>query len=557
MHTQMLAQLPEPGFYYHPAKILVFAAGLNIWWYVWAWVAKDAKKVKINPLGWVLGIGAAGSFGALFWLMLPSYALGISLFTMLFGGTSLVYVLVRNKRCSPSQSILTPNHLARILKKKPPSEDAATSKDRVRIKDSNGKPPVWPTDPTQNEAFAEMQELLFDAMWRRANQVEVNLTGQQARVLYKVDGVVRERDPLLRPLADHVMAHLKRMAGMEPEELRRPQEGHFTASIGAGGAGDRKAELLLKSSGSTAGHRLAIQIVAEESRYKLPDLGLTRQQLAQVEPLVDEKKGLILVCGPKENGITSAQYAIVRGHDAFLWNIQMIETQKLMEVENVTQHLHDGKDGQVSFARQLQSVFRTDPDIVMVGACPDRDTAVLCAEYAQNKKVYMALAANDAFDGLRKYIEYIGDHQLAARSLLAVIACRLVRILCTNCRKGYRPDVAVLKKANLPLDQNRPFYRPPNDSEVEVDRQGNPVLCPVCQGSGYVGRTGIYEVLIVDDAMRALITGNGPVQAVKTQARKAQMANLQEAGLQKVYEGITSMKEILRVISDDEKSAGK
>jgi general secretion pathway protein E len=285
------------------------------------------------------------------------------------------------------------------------------------------------------------------------------------------------------------------------------------------------------------------------------EVGFTKPQLTEVEKLVERLDGLVLVTGPKESGVSSLLYAMLRSHDAFMRNIHTMETLKLMDVENVTQHVHDSKGGQVSFGRALQSVLRTDPDIVMVADCLDSETASLCADYALQKKMYLGMRATNTFEGLRKYMQLVGDNQLVARGLQIVTCCRLVRKLCTNCRKGYRPDLALLKKANLPTDQNRPFYRPPNREELEVDKQGNPIICPVCQGSGYLGRTGIYEVLVVDDALRGLVSQGAPLQAIKAQARKGKMPYLQEVGLQKVMEGLTSINEVLRVTREDEGAA--
>ena len=139
--------------------------------------------------------------------------------------------------------------------------------------------------------------------------------------------------------------------------------------------------------------------------------------------------------------------------------------------------------------------------------------------------------------------------------LQLLLSQRLVRILCTECRKGYKPDPAILKKANLPTGENRPFYRPPNPNELEVDRQGNPIPCAVCQGAGYMGRTGVFEMLVIDDDLRALLAKATPLATVKTEARKRGMLYLQEVALYKVYEGVTSINEVLRVTKEGQAAA--
>ena len=151
----------------------------------------------------------------------------------------------------------------------------------------------------------------------------------------------------------------------------------------------------------------------------------------------------------------------------------------------------------------------------------------------------------------------VGDNALAASSLVAITSQRLVRILCSECRRAYKPDPALLKKANLPTGENRPFYRPPNQNEIEVDKQGNQLPCPVCQGSGYLGRTGVFEILVIDDLLKAHIAKGSPLQMIKAEARKKGMLYLQEVAIHKVYEGISSINEVLRVTKDPAPKAKK
>ena len=245
--------------------------------------------------------------------------------------------------------------------------------------------------------------------------------------------------------------------------------------------------------------------------------------------------------------------------DAFIQNINTLERTKALDLENITQNVFDARNGEVTYAKRFQSMLRTDPDVAMASDTPDAETARLVANYgAQGKRVYLGMAAMDTFSALRHYALLVGEAPLIASSLVAVLNQRLIRKICENCRKAYRPDPGLLKKANLPTGENRPFFRPPNPNEVEVDKQGNPIICPVCQGSGYLGRTGVFELLIVDDALRAQIAAGASIATIKAEARKRDMLYLQEVALQKVWEGGTSINEVLRVTKEDKprKSAG-
>ena len=159
--------------------------------------------------------------------------------------------------------------------------------------------------------------------------------------------------------------------------------------------------------------------------------------------------------------------------------------------------------------------------------------------------------AKDSFDALGKYLTFLGDGRLAAKALLGALNQRLVRLLCEECREAFQPDPATLKKLNLPADKIERFYRPP--SEPQAGKRGKTAICRKCQGTGYVGRTGFFELLVVDPAVRKLIAQGAPIERIKAQARQNKMYYLQEEGLLKVISGKTSMNEILRCLRADEK----
>ncbi|MDO8630164.1 MAG: ATPase, T2SS/T4P/T4SS family, partial [Phycisphaerales bacterium] len=196
--------------------------------------------------------------------------------------------------------------------------------------------------------------------------------------------------------------------------------------------------------------------------------------------------------------------------------------------------------------------LRREPDIVLVGECEDRETARIAGHSAaEDRKVYMGLPAKDSFDALGKFLTLLEDNALAAKALIGVINQRLVRVLCTECREAFQPDAAMLKKLNLQADKIERFYRPP--TEQKLDRKGKPILCPNCQGSGYVGRIGVFEVMEIKPEITALIAEGAPLNRIKAECRKKKMYYLQEEGLRKVIDGITSMNEVIRCLSGNEK----
>ncbi len=550
--ARLLAALPQEGGYFDVLKIAFFIVAVVVWAYSAAWSERDLKTLRLPKGLWTAAVFGTGLLTLIIWLLVPVYWLGFLLFLVLYGAAIISYVVFRNKRVPPAQTVLSVAHLQRLGKGGGGRQRDIHAKDRVRIKDPSGKAPSWPKEPDEHAAFQSMQDLLFDAIWRRASDVRIDLLANEpVRVLYKIDGVDRSREPLEPVEGARILGHLKRISGMNPEEHRRPQAGRFKATIGAGGPGDKVVDVEVKTSGSTAGQRMLLKLFSEEAKFRVGDLGLTRQQLKSFEKVLAEPKGVVLISGPHGSGVTSTLYAILRNHDAFMQNIHTLEITKALDLENVTQHVYESQDGAVSFGKRFRSILRTEPDIAMAGDTPDAETAALAATAGrQGKKIYLGMTSRDTFSALRKYLQAVNDHPLAASSLLAVTNQRLTRRVCPECRRAYKPDPNLLRKANLPTGDNRPFYRPPNPDEIEVDKQGNAILCPICQGSGYVGRTGVFELLVLDDHLRNLISQGQPLANVKVDARKNGMLYLQEIALHKVYEGQTSINEVLRVTKD-------
>ncbi|MEK6643151.1 MAG: ATPase, T2SS/T4P/T4SS family [Planctomycetota bacterium] len=554
----ILAELPVEGAYISPFKLVAFVLCFLLWAHNAGWVQSDIKKIRIPPGAWTPLVFFSGIAGLLAFLFIPLFWIGLLIFAALYGACIISYVVTRNKRVAPSETVLSMAHLGRLGKGKATAAELS-AKDRVRIKDAHGKNPPWPNEPDQHAGYQALQDLLFDAIWRRASDVRMDLApNQPVTVVYRIDGVDRAREPIAAELGPLVFVHFKRIAGHNIEERRKPQVGKFKAAIGAGGKGDKAVEVELKSAGSTAGERITFRMTSDENKFQIADIGLLKDQLEKYLAL-KPAKGVVVITAPKANGLTSTLYAMLRSHDAFMQNIHSLEVAKLMDLENVTQHVFDSQGGTVSFGKRLRSIIRTDPDITLAGDTPDAETAQLVAQTGKaGKRIYAGLNAKDVFSALGAYVEAVGDPALAAAGLLLVTNQRLVRLLCTHCRKAYRPDPAILKKGNLPQGEDRPFYRPPNPDEIEVDKKGNPMICAVCQGSGYLGRTGVFETLFVDEAIRAMIARGVPLATIKAEVRKKGMLFLQETALRKVYDGVTSIAEVLRVTkSETDKPASR
>ncbi len=552
-----LAELPEPGGYVSPIRVILILIMILPWLAFCQWVDKDAHSLRrMNRELWDGVVLGGGVLGLALWLLPPwatpgQFAAGFGLWFLITVGTCGIYVIVRNGMVDHSSRVFTPHHIKTYLsslgKKKGSVMDAV---ERVRLSAHSGAKVPPPTDPNKTDAYEAAQTLLFDALWRRATDVELMISSNGPRLAYKIDGVPTARHDLLTSeQAQSALVFIKEIAGLDIEERRRPQDGSISGAITGGDGGATEVEV--RSSGTTQHERLTLRIVGEQHRLRIADLGLPQKQQEQFDAIAAKPSGLVIVSGPRASGVTTTLYAALRQHDAFMQNLLTLEHSPLMELENITQHIFDAGKHEASYARQLQTVLRREPDVVMISDCPDRETAHLAARAAvDGKKIYMGIQAKDSFEALKKLVSLAGDTDAVAAALLAITSQRLVRKLCIACRQAYKPDALLLKKANLPVDKIEHFYRPP--PEGFVDAKGRPVICPNCQASGYYGRTGVFEILEVDESIRDFIRHGQPVSAIRSQARKTGMLYLQESALEKVKEGVTSMNEVLRVMRDEE-----
>ncbi len=538
------------GPYINPLKLGGIFVVFTLWALIAQWVDKDTVVVNTFRLLWNLVLVGAGVVGTAVALLVPMYAIGFPAMIVVIFGASLVYVIHRNGLVEAEDSVLTPTHFRRLREEGLSGKKKVKEvRERVRISGVDGHVEIPPEEPERTH-YSLAQDLFFDSLWRRAALVEVAPAGQQeAKVQYEVDGVWLDGEAMDRGEADELIQYVKEIAGLDLEERRKPQKGMIKLTIG-----ETKHETVIRTDGTTAGEKLTVQIRYDEVNFKVPDLGFNPPQLERVEATKEETRGLILLSGPSDSGLTTSIYSFVRNHDRFLQNIQTVEYEKELEIDNVTQHVFQ-PDDKHTFAERLLRVVRSDPDIIVLPEIRERQAAAIASKAAAEKqKVYVTVQAVDVADALRKWITAVGDKTLVAKGLLAVCNQRLVRKLCSQCKQAYKPDPQLMRKLNLPAD--KVLYRKP---EPEYDKHGNPIICQACQGTGYVGRVGVFDWLPVDDNLRQVIRKGSSFKEIENYVAKRGGGGLQAQALQKVLDGVTSIQEVARVMRGEggEKKAAK
>jgi len=540
----LLAQLPTSYVYISPVKAAALAVVFALWAVFAQWVDKDTVAVNTFRVLWNLIAVGTGMLAAVLALFIPMFAIGFPLMVVINLAVFVAYVVHRNKLVRADDRVFTAGHLRRLQaegfsgRKRKQRE----VKELVRLTGADRRVVLIPEDEAEREQYRLTQELLFDALWRRAAVIEVVPAGQAVKISYIVDGLPIDREGLLRPEADAMLQFVKRIAGLNLDEHRKPQKGQIMVAVGG-----HKQNVVVQTDGSTAGEKLTVQIVHGEAAFKIPDLGFNPKQLEQVQAAKEITHGLVLLSAPPGCGLTTTIYSFTRTHDRFLQNVQSMEFEKEMDLDNVTQRVFSTAEGK-TFAEDLQKLIRTDPDIIVLPELREREAAAVASKAAAEKqRIYVGLVANDVFDALRKWIAQVGDKTLVAKSLLAISNQRLVRILCRECKQAYKPDPQMLRKLNLPADKT--LFRPP---EPQYDKHGNPIICQACQGTGYVGRTGVFDWLAVDDGMREVIRRSTSMADIQNYALKRGGLGLQAQALQKVLDGITSIQEVARAVRGPE-----
>lgn len=526
------------GGYFSDFKIIVMLLLALPWLYAAGWVYRDCIKVHTPQVLWSGLAMGSGALGVLLWLALPWYAVGLVIYLALAGGVIGAYVAHRNKRVVAKSRVLTGEHIHSLFERKKKDQGPVDVVQRLKLYDSIGRPVMPPAadDDAVRRAYNLAQNFLHNIVVFRASEVDLTPAGAQAAVRFVIDGVVQNRPPAERADAEGVIDYLKGLAGMNVEDRRRPQTGKIAIEVGA-----VAVDVNVATAGTSSGQRMQLKIVQEASRVKLDELGIAPDLLEKIEA-INEAKGLMIISGPSRNGVTSTLYSLLKRHDSFVQQLATMEVRPEVELENVTQTTYSD---QVELSGKLAAVLRREPGVIMVDNCETAQTAGILLDSAKTRNVLIGMKADSTFVALAKWVKVCGDAKQAVGPLKAITCQVLLRKLCPACKEAFRPAKEMLVKLNLPAEKIDKFYRPP--TKPKVDEKGNPIICPTCRGTGYMGRTGAFELLEINDEIRQLVQQNASLAQIKAACRKNKMLYLQEQALRKVIEGLTNIEEVIRV----------
>ncbi|MGR5065945.1 type II secretion system ATPase GspE [Photobacterium sp. DNB22_13_2] len=373
--------------------------------------------------------------------------------------------------------------------------------------------------------------MLAEAIKEAASDIHIETFEKVLSIRFRVDGVLREVLQPSRKLAPLLVSRIKVMARLDIAEKRVPQDGRISLRIGG-----RAVDVRVSTMPSSHGERVVLRLLDKNAtRLDLYSLGMTEANHANFRHLIDRPHGIILVTGPTGSGKSTTLYAGLQELNGRERNILTVEDPIEFDIDGIGQTQVNPKVD-MTFARGLRAILRQDPDVVMVGEIRDLETASIAVQASLTGHMVMStLHTNTAVGAITRLRDMGIEPFLVSSSLLGVLAQRLVRTLCPTCREPYDADTEQKKLFDMPAEESLTLYRAKG--------------CEACNNKGYRGRTGIHELLMIDDQVQELIHGEAGEMAIE-KAIRAHTPSIRDDGLSKVKVGITTLEEVMRVTKE-------
>ncbi len=394
---------------------------------------------------------------------------------------------------------------------------------------SEDKPDDTPILTARTPIAETIDLLVAQAVRDRASDVHIEPQEDRLRIRYRIDGILH--DMFSFPLSIHMplVSRIKILAEMDISEQRRPQDGQFSVKLG-----DNEVDIRVATMETPCGERVTLRILDKSlALFTLSELGFLPGILKTYKAMLKSPIGMILVSGPTGSGKTTTLYASINELDRNERNIMTIEDPIEYNFMDINQTQVNNKAG-ITFASGLRAIMRHDPDVILVGEIRDTDTVTTAIQSAlTGHLVLSSIHANDTVGVLSRLMDLGVEPASISSTLIGVVAQRMVRRICPNCRAPYQPTEEEMQAFNKEIERETPTF---------YSGSG----CNLCANTGYRGRTGIFEFLIMSEDIRKMLRSNAGSSEIRTQAISEGMVTMKRDGMLKVKEGITSISEVLR-----------
>ena len=540
-----------PGFYFSLFKIALVCALFFLWVKTTDWVSQDCLRLSLNYLVWnsvVFGIFAAAFL--LIWI-LPWFEVGYGLMVVAYLAPLGVYLIIRNKAVEAHQRVLTLDHLRHVF------ADAAGL---LGVKISTEKKYDYQKGPPvqfkasagggrdgeanillarRSPGYVPTKELVADMLDRRGDSTMLEFTPQSVGVRFQIDGVWHNVDPLERENGNLVLAVLKTMAGLDANERVKRQEGMFPADYKGVHYGVK-----LQSKGVETGEQAVLHFhLTKAPVHTLEELGMRAKTQEQLKELLNQTKGFVLFSSMPYGGLSNLFDAALKSCDRYMRDFAAVEdvNHREHEIENVQVTTYNSANKETPLAA-LEKIVRTYPNALVVRTLTDVETAkFLCEQVGEDRLILTSIRAKDAAETLLRVLMLKVPPKDFVNAVSGIVCVRLIRKLCDECKEEYPAPPEILQQFGIPAGKVQSLYRPPTQTDPKKP-------CEKCQGIGYYGRTGLFELIVVDDGLREVLIKSPKLDLVRAAARRGGMKTFQEEGLVLVVKGVTSLVELQRAL---------
>ena len=540
-----------PGFYFNLLKIGLLLPLFLLWVKTTDWAAQDCTRTNQNYVIWSAVLLGPFVFAFLLLLLLPWYEVGMLILAAAYLVPLGVYIIVRNKAVQQHQRVMTPSHLRHVFsdvmgklgvkvaaekklehQKGPPVEFKATAGGG---RDGEANLMMARRSP----AYVPAKEVVADLLDRRGDSLMLETTPPNVSVRFQIDGVWHNVDSREAEPGSLIMAVLKTLGGCDANERVKRQEGIFpTAYKGTNYA------CRLQTQGIEGGERAIVHFHPTKTPIKTFDeLGMRAKTQEQLKEVLGRSKGLVIFSSLPGGGLSCLFDAALKSCDRYMRDFAAVDdiSHREHDIENVQVTTYNPAAGEKLLA-VLDKVVRTYPNAVVLRTLTDGETAkFLCGQVHEDRLVMTSIRAKDAPETLLRVLMLKVPPKDFMNAVSGVVCVRLVRKLCDDCKEPYPAPPEALAAFGIPPGKVQTLFQPPTQADPKKP-------CPSCQGIGYKGRIGLYELLVVDDGLREVVMKSPKMDLVRAAARRGGMKTFQEEGLVLVVKGVTSMTELQRAL---------
>ena len=387
-------------------------------------------------------------------------------------------------------------------------------------------------------AIKLVNKILFEAVHSRASDIHIEPYESEVTVRFRVDGVLHNVLSLPKQQAGPLLSRLKIMANLNIAEHRLPQDGQSRVRIG-----EELVDIRVSVIPTAGGERVVLRLLDKgRGQLGLKDIGFGSKTLSTFRELIGVSHGIILLTGPTGSGKTTTLYAGLNELNSEERNILTVEDPVEYQLAGIGQMQIKSKID-LTFASCLRHILRQDPDVIMIGEIRDLETAEIAIQASLTGHLVLStLHTNDAASAVTRLIDMGIEPYLISSSVIGVMAQRLLRVICPECKQPYQPQDLSAVEAEL---------RPLADGDIQLHQGAG---CDACLSTGYKGRTGIFELLLIDDEIKDLIIQRRGAHVIKQAALSKGMTTLREDGLRRALTGVTTLEEVYRVTQDSVKA---